>query len=202
MAFQVSVTHWFLLTPFCHQAAVVLRGEKGAQPERKGQELKRWRGYTGPVGAGGGEVSGSPKDDHADSGVRTAWKGRGHSEHRQFWIQLSPLCIWTFELRTFKDVSVCLVPPRNQILCHPRQVWLKLQLALRLPLLTIHELYHLPPPPVRNPSCLLTQGQPPDPMPALVLYFSRYCTIKDVLFFMFSMYYVCEKYYKPIIVQY
>lgn len=72
MAFQVSVTHWSLLTPFCHQAAVVSRGEKGTQPERKGQELRRWRRNLGPAGVGGREVSGSPKADHGDSGVRTA----------------------------------------------------------------------------------------------------------------------------------
>lgn len=50
---------------------MVSRGEKGAQPERKGQELKRWRGHMGPAAVGGGEVSGSPKADHGDSGLRT-----------------------------------------------------------------------------------------------------------------------------------
>ena len=44
-------------------------------------------------------------------------------------------------------------------------------------------------------------------MPALVLYFSKYCTVKIKIFSLFSvcfflMYYLCEKYYKPIIVQY
>lgn len=35
MAFQVSVTHWFLLTPFCHQATVVTPGRRGRGQSRK-----------------------------------------------------------------------------------------------------------------------------------------------------------------------
>ena len=37
------------------------------------------------------------------------------------------------------------------------QVWVKLQLALHLPLLMILQLYHLPPPLVSNSSCLFSQ---------------------------------------------
>ena len=51
----------------------------------------------------------------------------------------------TFKLQTFKDANVHLVPTRNQDLCHQCQLWVKLQLALRLLLLTILQLYHLPP---------------------------------------------------------
>lgn len=38
MAFQVSVTHWFLLTPFCHQATVVTPEEGG---EVRAESLKQ-----------------------------------------------------------------------------------------------------------------------------------------------------------------
>ena len=34
------------------------------------------------------------------------------------------------------------------------------------------------------------------------LYFSRCCKIENVLFFVFVMYYLCEKYSKPVTVQY
>ena len=38
----------------------------------------------------------------------------------------------------------------------------------------------------------------------VLLYFSRYCTVRfsKFIFLYFLMYYLCEKYYKPIIVQY
>ena len=47
---------------------------------------------------------------------------------------------------------------------HRRQVWVKVQLALRLLLLPTLQLYHLPPLlrlPVSNSSCLFTRCQPP-----------------------------------------
>ena len=75
-----------------------------------------------------------------------------------------------------------LVPARNQNLCHQHQAWVKLQLALCLLLLTILQIYHLPPllpPAVGNSSRLFTRCQPLDASCyALPLYFSRYCTIK------------------------
>ena len=46
---------------------------------------------------------------------------------------------------------------------HQHQAWVTLQLALCLLLLTMLQLYHLPPPlppPVSNSSCLFTWGQP------------------------------------------
>ena len=78
---------------------------------------------------------------------------------------------------------------------------MKLQLALHLPLLTILQLYHLPPPfppPVSNSSPC---------RPAVVRYYCVFqgnCTIrlKMLNFCFFLMYYLCEKSYKPITVLY
>ena len=61
------------------------------------------------------------------------------------------------------------------------------------------------PPPVNNSSCLLTWGQPLDTSCYTVLqYFSRYCTVrlKMFIFCLFFTYCLCEKYLKPITVQY
>ena len=71
-----------------------------------------------------------------------------------------------------------------------------LQLALRLLLLMILPLYHLPPL-VNNASCPFTRRQPLHVSCGTVLYFSRYCKTKKVFFtFVFVfMYYLCEKYY-------
>ena len=92
---------------------------------------------------------------------------------------------------------------------HRRQAWVQLQLALRLLLLTILQLYHLPtplPPPVSNSSCLFTRCQPLYASCCTVLFKVLYCKIKNVFFTfcvcLFFMYYLCEKYYKPITVQY
>ena len=84
---------------------------------------------------------------------------------------------------------------------------MKLQLALHLLLLTILQLYYLPPPPsppVSNSSCLFTRCQPLYASCCTVLlYFSRYCSVRLKMFYLFIfMYYLCEKYYKPITVQY
>ena len=98
---------------------------------------------------------------------------------------------------------------RFKTVFHQRQAWVKLQLALRLLLLTILQLCHLPPPlpvPASNSSCLFTRCQPLDASCcSVLLYFSRYCTVrlKTFSFFVcFLMYYLCEKYYKPITIQY
>ena len=93
---------------------------------------------------------------------------------------------------------------------HQCQAWVKLQLALCLLLLMILQLYHLPhpsPPPVSNSSCLFTRCQPLYARCCTVLlYFSRYYTVRLKMFSLFlclfSMYYLCEKYYKPITVWY
>ena len=77
------------------------------------------------------------------------------------------------------------------------------------PIAAILQLYHLPPPlppPVSNSSCLFTQCQPLDASCCTVLlYFSRDCTVRLKMFHflcLFFMYYLCEKYYKPITAQY
>ena len=115
---------------------------------------------------------------------------------------VSPLHV-NFQVVNFQR-CLHLVPARNQNLCHQRQVWVKLQLALHLLLLTILQIYHLPPllpPAISNSSCLFTRCQPLDASCCTVLlYFPRYCTIKlKMLYFLFfKMYYLCEKYYRPI----
>ena len=98
---------------------------------------------------------------------------------------------------------------RNQNLCHECQAWVTLQLVLHLLLLTILQLCHLPPPlppPVSNSSCLFTRCQPLCASCCTVLlYFSRYCIVRLKMFYflcLFFKYYLCEKYYKTITVQY
>ena len=71
------------------------------------------------------------------------------------------------------------------------KVWVKLQFALRLLLLTILQLSHLPPlpPPLCNSSCLFTGCQPLDAICCMVLLdFSRYFTVRLE---MFSLFFVC-----------
>ena len=101
---------------------------------------------------------------------------------------------------------MCLVPARNQNLCHQCQAWAKLQLALCLLLLTILRLCHhpaLPSPPVSNSSCLFPRCQPLcASYCTTVLFKVLYCKIKNVLFCVFFAYYLYEKYHKPITVQY
>ena len=77
-----------------------------------------------------------------------------------------------------------------------RQAQVKLQPALRLLLLTILQLYHLPPPlppPASNSSCLFRRCQPLYASPCTVLlYFSRYSTIRlKVLSLFFVFVFLC-----------
>ena len=77
-----------------------------------------------------------------------------------------------------------------------------LPLALHLLLLTILQFCHLPPPlppPVSSSSCLFTHCQPLNASCCIVLLYRK---IKMSIFCLFVMYYLCEKYYKPITVQY
>ena len=97
----------------------------------------------------------------------------------------------------FSRGQIELNPARN--LCHQYQVWLKLHPALGLLLLMIFQLHHLSPPlapPVNNSSCLVTRCQPLYASCCiLLLYFSRYFTLKMLLIllcFMFFMYYLCK----------
>ena len=98
-------------------------------------------------------------------------------------------------------------PSKEPELVLSNQVWVKLQLSLHLLLLLILQLYHLPPllsPPVSNSSCLFTWCQPLYASCCTVLlYLTRYCTIK---FLMFSLFFMClflcmwkMLLYKPII---
>ena len=70
------------------------------------------------------------------------------------------------------------------------QTWVKLKLVLYLLLLTILQLYRLPAP-VSNSSCLFTWCQSLYASCCTVLlYFSRYCKIKNV-FFIFGVCFLC-----------
>ena len=54
-------------------------------------------------------------------------------------------------------------------------------------------------------SCKLSKMRMCPSTPAVVLYFSRYCTVRLNMFYflcLFFMYYLCERCYKPITVQY
>ena len=94
----------------------------------------------------------------------------------------------------FSRGEIELNPSRNQNLCHQRQAWVELQLALHLLLLMILQLYHLwplPPPRVSNTSCLFTRCQPLYASCCTVLlYFSRYCTVRLKMFSLFFVF-VC-----------
>ena len=84
---------------------------------------------------------------------------------------------------------------RRKYTFHQHQEWVKLQLALRILLLMILQLYHLSPPlptPVSNSSCLFTRCQPLYASCwTILLYFSGYCTVRLkrflCLFFMYSV---------------
>ena len=113
------------------------------------------------------------------------------------------LYLRTFKLQAFRDVSL-----HGHGQSH--QLRMTLQLALRLLLQRILQLYHLPrllPPPVSHSSCLSTQYQLLCTICCSgLLYFSGYCSIRLKMFSLFHvfliMYYLCENYYKPITVQY
>ena len=82
----------------------------------------------------------------------------------------------------------------NHVLVHVSGVHCHMQLALCLLLLTILQLYHLPPPlppPVSNSSCLFTGCQPLDASCCTVLlYFPRDCTVRLKVFSLFFVF-VC-----------
>ena len=98
-------------------------------------------------------------------------------------------------------------PGRNQNLCHPHQAWVKLQLPLHLGADASSALPSPLSPPISKSSCLFTQCQPPCASCCTVLLL--YCKVKYVFFnlnmFSFSCLfymYLCEKYFKPVTVQY
>ena len=86
---------------------------------------------------------------------------------------------------------------------------MELHLALRrLLLLTILQLYHLPPllPPAEQVT-LLTCSLDASPIYQLlcctnVLFKVLYCKIRNEFLYLFFVYYLCKKYHKPITVQY
>ena len=97
------------------------------------------------------------------------------------------LYLRTFKLQAFRDVS---------LLCHglSHQLRTTLQLAIRLLLQRILQLYHLPrllPPPVSQSSCLFTQCQPLYASCSswtTVLFKELYYQIKNVFFCLFACY--------------
>ena len=87
----------------------------------------------------------------------------------------------TYEPSSYKlkDVNPHLAPARSQNRCHRCQTGVKLQLALRLLLLIVLQLYHISPPlppPVASSSWLFIDASPC--MPAIVLY---YCTFQGTV---------------------
>ena len=89
------------------------------------------------------------------------------------------------------------------------QTGVKWQLALHLLSLLILQFYHLPPPlpsPVSNPAFLVTWHQPVYAPCCTVRWFSKHCTVRFKMFYLFlwvfKVYSLCEKYYKPITAQY
>ena len=108
----------------------------------------------------------------------------------------------------FSRGQIELNPANHQSLCHQHQARVKLQLALRLLLLMILQLYHLPPslpPLVSNSSFLFRCQRLYARCYTALLYFSRYHTVRLKMFYcvcVFVMYYLCEKQYQPIRVQY
>ena len=117
--------------------------------------------------------------------------------------------MWAFKLQTFKDANVHVVPARNRNPCRQHQAWVTWQLALHLLLLTTLHLYHLPPPLplLQSVTLLACSFHASACMPVLYFsrYFSRHCPVWLKMFSLFlclfCMYYLCEKYYKPITVQ-
>ena len=91
-----------------------------------------------------------------------------------------------------------------QNLCHQSQDWAKRHLALHLLSLTILHLYCLSPaspPPVSDSPCLFTRCICRLLYYPTVLFKVLYCKMKNVFIFcLFFMYYLCERYYKPITV--
>ena len=109
------------------------------------------------------------------------------------WINTVTPLLQSFKLRTFKDVSVRLVPARNPNLYHLQRAWVKSQLALRLLLLMIFQLYHLSLPlslPVSNSSCLLTGCQPGYASCCPLLFKVLYYKVKNVFFILVFVFYV------------
>ena len=127
-----------------------------------------------------------------------------HSVFTLFWLPV--LCdkqsvpyIWTFKLWAFKDVNVYSINVRCEWGCSLPSItycWRSFSCTVFPPLS----------PSVSNSSCLFIKASPCIPVVLLYYYtFPRYCTVMlKMLYFLclFFMYYLHEKYYKPIIVQY
>ena len=134
---------------------------------------------------------------------RESWHLKGLRDFRGHWIH--------FQLRNENNstgrplhMSLHIVNfQRGKHAFHQRQAWMEGQLVLRLLLLMILQLSHLPSP-LPLLGCSL-DGNPCMPVVVLttVLFNVLYCKMKNVLFFEFVL---CalfvRKYYKPIIVQY
>ena len=111
------------------------------------------------------------------------WSGKKELLPRHHWIIFS---------RGYIELN----PAKNEKLYH-RQAWVKLQLSLHLLLLTILQIYPLPPllpSPVSNSSWLFTWCQPLCASCCTVLlHFSRDCPVRLKMFFVFFFFNVCEK---------
>ena len=123
-----------------------------------------------------------------------------------------------FQVLNFQRCRCASGSSKNQNLSHEHQTWVTFQLALCLLPLMILQLYHLPhilhPQSVTLLACSLVASPY---MPAfycsmifskvrkckIILFCVRlYCKITFFLFFCLFMYYLYEKYHKPITIQY
>lgn len=94
MAFQVSVTHWFLLTPFCHRAAVVsLRRRVRSQRGKTGVDSGRERDKGEAWGADHGHEGRRVETWHQELRliIRTQmwgqfWEWKGNSDQWVWWV--------------------------------------------------------------------------------------------------------------------
>ena len=82
MAFQVSVTHWFLLTPFCHQAAVVSRRGEGRTAREEGAGAEKMEGIHGASRSRGWRGEWEPQ-----GWPRGLWREDGMKGKGPFWTQ-------------------------------------------------------------------------------------------------------------------
>ena len=147
------------------------------------------------------ELASQPCCASVSSFVRTGIRGglsHGATAGIQ-WVNIVTPLLQSFRLRTFKDVSMHLVPARNQNLYHQQRAWVNHSLPSvsdcwqSFSSTISHFLPHL------WSVALLACSLDASPwMPAVVLYFSRYCSIRLKMFSLFLclffMYCLCEKY--------
>ena len=139
----------------------------------------------------------SIRDFSSESAVRIRWP--------KYWNQNTNILHTNLQVLNFSKMQTCIpsVSGVSEIAaCPPSPI---ADGPLALPSAHPSTLTPPLPPAVSNASCLFTWCQSLCARYCTVLlYFSGYCTVRlkmFSLFFMFFMYYLCEKYHKPIIIQ-